>query len=238
VVALGFFWLSSVYPVVVLAVLLGSLMLSLLFWKHDEARRVALLLFFVIVNLAVLVLVVPTAYFRYLAPLFPIAAILIAVIIDQGIQRHLVLGSLVLIVALMPTKLTGEYLYEITHTYKGPMDGVVQYLQTHGSEKDTVLITYGDITLAFYTRMKIVGGLTGEDPTPYTNPTWIIVRKYPMGLADSALRRHIQTRIPWEKYERITLPFPDILYQNREDPRYHHFRTETNEEGVRIFRRM
>lgn len=229
-------WFSSLYPVVVLAVLLGSLMISFL-WKHNSASGVTLLLFFVTVNLAVLVLIVPTPYFRYLAPLFPVVAMLIAVMIDQGVRQHSILGSLVLIVALLPTRLTAEYLYEITHHYDGPMDGIVQYLQNHGTENDTVLITYSDITLAFYTKMKIVGGLTGEDPEPYTNPNWIIVRKYPMGLADSALRRHIQTQIPWEKYQRITLPFPDTRFQNREDPRYHHFRTQSGEDSVRIFQR-
>ena len=41
-----------------------------------------------------------------------------------------------------------------------------KYLNEHGSPEDIVAVTNGDMVLKFYTKMKVVGGLTGEDLSP------------------------------------------------------------------------
>ena len=63
----------------------------------------------------------------------------------------------------------GDYVHEITHHVRGPTEGIVNYLNAHGKPEDVVAITYGDMALKFYTRMRVVGGFTGEDLTPALN---------------------------------------------------------------------
>lgn len=238
VLCLGWFWRWPFARLLIgSSMVLSAFVISLT--EHNSYRKeVLLFLFFTVSTIAALVVTVPYPFFRYLAPLIPVLTIVIAAMFERGMELHPVLGVAVIVVFLSQGKLLGEYFYELTHRYKGPMDGIVQYFQQHGSANDTVLITYGDITLAFYTKMKVVGGLTGEKLSPYTNPQWIIVRKYTMGFADSTIRDHIWTRTPWKEYDVITLPFPDPRFQNREDPRHHLFRTAQREDNVRIFKRV
>lgn len=56
-----------------------------------------------------------------------------------------------------------DFLYELTHDFDGPIEGIVKFLDENGSENDIVAVTYGDMPLKFYTEMRLVGGLTGED---------------------------------------------------------------------------
>ena len=40
------------------------------------------------------------------------------------------------------------------------------------------------------------------------------------------------------KYQRITIDYPDIPWENRESPDDHHFRTVSDESPVVIFRKV
>lgn len=241
IVCFLFIMASWAVPYLALSLTLGAVVVLLGIAssvQSDFLKNVSLLVLFIIINLAALLLTVPFPYFRYLAPLIPVLIILSALLIERAMAFHPLLGILGLIIAVVPNKLFDDYIYEITHSYKGPMEGIVRYLQDHGAPEDTVLITYEDLPLKFYTSMRVVGGLTGENLAPYTNPQWVILRKYPAGLQDSAIRNHARDNIIWKKYERISLPYPDIRYQNREDPRDHVFRTVQDEDSVSLFRRI
>jgi len=131
-----------------------------------------------------------------------------------------------------------NYLYEITHDYHGPIEGIVKYLNQHGKKDDVVIITYGDMPLKFYTDMRILGGETGEDLSPAKEADWVIIRKYYCSRVEGMLRRYIFENIPSHKYERIILDYPDIPFENRESPTEHHYRTVENEDRVVIFRKV
>jgi len=202
----------------------------------DPLRPSALLLLFTGANIAALALSAPGWFFRYLAPLLPVACLLVARALDAWMERRLVLGlaGLAVVLAFQPL---AEYLYEITHRFEGPIDGIVRYLKEHGSASDVVAITYGDLPLKFYTGMRVLGGLTGEDLAPAKNATWVIVRRHVLGDPDAGVRRYLIENVPWERYERIVIDSPDTMFQNREDPKDHRFRTSRDEEPVVIFRR-
>jgi len=222
-----------------------------LLWK-----KFLLLFLFIFCTVVSLSVASPVAYFRYLAQLIPVFCIIMAVIITSIIRHYFKTGIIVLVILLgiyffadyrykktYPSR-EGikclnffDYIDEITHDYDGPIEGIVKYLNENGNKDDVVLVTYGDLPLKFYTNMRIVGGLTGEDLSDAASPDWIIVRKHlgsPYVMPVLAYLR----QIPVSNYERIVINYPDITYENREDPAEHHFRTVIDEDRVVIFRKI
>jgi hypothetical protein len=130
-----------------------------------------------------------------------------------------------------------DYFYEITHDYDGPIEA--KYLNEHGGKDDIAAITYGDLPLKFYTRIKIIGGLTGEELSLAGQADWIILRKYTIWDKDRQVRKYLIENLPApQNYERIVIDYPDIPFENREGPEEHHFRTVVNEDRVVIFHRI
>jgi len=199
-----------------------------LFW-----RKLSLLLFFVLFNLVMLTFASSWTYFRYLAPLVPILTIIVALLVVAAAARLHLAIAIGIVALLIYTGSMRDFLYEITHDYDGPVEGIAKYLNEHGSEDDIVLITYGDMPLKFYTNMRIVGGLTGEDLSPAAEADWIIYRKHLASPYATRVRKFINGISP-DKYKEIVIDYPDITYENREGPANHHFRTAVNEEKVVI----
>jgi len=202
-----------------------------LFWQ-----KLSLLLFFIIINVATLTVASPWPFFRYLAPIVPVLVIFIALLVVATARAHPV-APIVIVAILVLTSPLGDFLYEITHDYDGPIEGIVKYLNQHGSENDVVLVSYGDMPLKFHTKMRIVGGLTGEDLSDANDPDWIIRRKYLGSPYVNRVLEHIGG-IPEDGYKKIVIDYPDIAYENREEPSLHRFRTVVNESRVVIFQKI
>ncbi|MHC4337755.1 MAG: ArnT family glycosyltransferase [Planctomycetota bacterium] len=140
---------------------------------------------------------------------------------------------------LVGTRPICGYLYDITHDYDGPIEGIVNYLSENADKDDIVAITYGDMPLKFYTQLRIVGGLTGEDLSLARQAKWVILRKYVISKKDAGVKKYLMHNLSRQNYERIIIDYPDIPFENREDlilP--HHFRTVTDEDRVVIFRKI
>jgi len=110
----------------------------------------------------------PAPFFRYLAPLLPVFVILYGFVIEQ---------TLAPIVIFLFNQPLPDFFSEITHDYNGPMEGIVAFLRQNAAQGDTVVITNEDLPLKFYTNLRVVGGLTGENLTPYLSAKWVIIRK-------------------------------------------------------------
>jgi 4-amino-4-deoxy-L-arabinose transferase-like glycosyltransferase len=204
---------------------------------HAFWDKLALLLLFILINLIALSLTIPWPFFRYLAPLIPVFVIITALLISSAAQLHwtLATGIVVLLILISPMK---DFLYELTHDYDGPIEGIVKYLNNNGSDNDIVAITYGDLPLKFYTNMRVIGGLTGEDLSAAKQAKWVILRKYTICEKDGEVKIWMLNNIPGNNYERIMIDYPDIPFENREDPAEHHFKTVTDEDKVVIFRKI
>ncbi len=202
-----------------------------LFWE-----KLSLPVFFVMFNILVIAVISPLPYFRYVAPSVPLMVILVAVIVDAAAKISPVF-AIVVVASLVARGQLKDYLYEITHDYDGPIEGIVSYLNEHGNEGDIVAVTYGDMPLKFYTKMRVVGGLTGEDLSPAMDARWIIIRKHDVS-NDKRVLKHLLNHADWSKYRKITLNYPDITWENREDPFTHRFRTCTDENKVVIYERV
>jgi hypothetical protein len=231
-------WVLSPYLLAV-PILAGAIYF-LLFKRHPERNPQALrnLSPLILFSVIAMLIIAPTAYpmFRYLAPLVPICCMFIALLLEPAMKVHVALGIAVIavIVYLSPIQ---DFGYEITHEYRGPIDGIVKYLNEHAKKTDIVAMTYGDMPVKFYTGLRVVGGLTGEDLSISRNAEWIILREHYVCDDDIKVGKYFTNNIDQNKYEQITLDYPDTKYENRESLDDHHFRTVELEQRVVIYHR-
>jgi len=200
-------------------------------------ERLSLPVFFIIFVIIVITVTSPYPFFRYMAPTIPPLILLTAVIINAAWEAHLLIAAAT-VVLLVTTSQMKDYLYEITHDYDGPGEGIAKYLNEHGSPEDIVAVTNGDMVLKFYTKMKVVGGLTGEDLSPTKNARWVIIHKHIINDQEKKVGKYLLDNNSLNTYRAITINYPDLAFENRENPDEHRFRTDTNERNVVIYERM
>ncbi len=112
---------------------------------------------------------------------------------------------------------------ELTHTYRGPMDGVIEILSQRAKPGQTIKIPYGDPTVLFYTDLVLEPIVRPEDFLRETYPDWVVLRRdwIPGEFFGSRYHQNLL-----ETYRKHELDAPDIPWQNRPDPGYHRFRTD------------
>jgi hypothetical protein len=191
----------------------------------------ALLLMFAGVTVGALAVATPFYFFRYLAPTVPVLCLLAGRILQAGMRLHPAVGvvALAAIVLFSPMR---HYFYEITHEFHSPTEGIVKYLREHGKPGDVVAITYGDLPVKFYTGMRVVGGLTGEDLSPALQANWVIIRQHFVCEKDRAVEEYLSAHIHEEDFRRVSLDCFDTRFDNREEPDMHRYRTATD--GPRV----
>jgi hypothetical protein len=179
----------------------------------------------------------PFFFFRYLAPVIPVLCLLAAGILEYSMRLHPALGvvALALIVAISPFR---HFVDELTHRYRGPIEGIVEFLRLHAKDGDVVAVTYEDLPIKFYTDLRVVGGLTGEDLTPALHAKWVIIRGNIISEKDYAVANYLRTHLRGDDYRAVPLDCPDIPFQNRETPDAHLYRTVTGARPVVIFERI
>ncbi len=205
--------------------------------KHTVLEKISLPIFFIVFNMLTILIVSPFPFFRYMAPSIVMLIILMALIIDAAAGVHRLLAAAA-IIAIITTSQFRYYVYEITHDFDGPMEGICDYLNEYGEPNDVVAIDYGDMPLKFYTKMRIVGGLTGENIEPAKNAKWVILRKYSNCSKDIEVKRYLIQNINFENYRRIVIDYPDTMNENREYPGQHYFATQRYEDRVVIYERI
>ncbi len=190
------------------------------------------------VNVAVFSCVVPAPFFRYIVVLIPLAAILIGRIALAAGRWHWAIAVVVVACSIGRGPLL-DFVYELTHEFRGPNDGIVAYLRANAREEDVVGVTYEDLPIKFYTSLRVVGGFTGEKLSPEMDLDWIILHHHVVEPVKEAPVRDFLTRqLRTGHYERIVLEYPDTKWQNREDPATHLFRTAVSEPPVVLWRRV
>lgn len=194
-------------------------------------------------------LFVEQRHFRYIVFLLPLFFILEGIFFagwlktpSRKILSVLILATLIFTNALMrPYNLkfrVFDFLYEITHDYEGPNEGVVKYLNAHAKPGQTVKVPYGDLPILFYVKgVNVVSKYDEAFIKDESYPEWIVYRRFwvPQGFLKSDYYKNIKTA-----YEEIRLiGYPDIKWGNRPDPGEHRYRTETDhpDEMVIIYKR-
>ena len=204
--------------------------------SSDPIHATALLGMFIVVTMVTISLATQSSFFRYLCAVIPAFMLLMAFGIDSlmRIHRGLVLALLVVLAYWwrMP-----DMLYEITHDYDGPGEGISTYLNANGRPNDLVAVTREPLTLMFYTKMRIINPASGQSFSLANDANWLVLRQKLL-TGDIPYAQYLNANIAWEKYEVITLDCPDIVFENREDPEAHQFRTAEDAASVTILRRV
>jgi len=195
-----------------------------LFSLAPRARSAtALLLLFCLANIAALALLAPGAYFRYLTPIVP-AAFLLAGGLLAGLAAYSRVAALGVFGAWLALSPLPDFLHEITHDFDGPIEGIVRFLEKRARPGDVVAISYGDMPLKFYTDLRVIGGLTGEDLSPASGADWIILREHAVA-RNRPVKQSLRAHLEAGDYVAYRLRFADTAFENREDPRLHRYRT-------------
>ncbi len=196
-----------------------------------------ILLLFISINLVILSLTAPAPFFRYLTPLIPLLTMITGFFLAWTLRIHLLVGAGILAVMVYLGPLN-HFLYEITHDFNGPVEGIVRYLNEHARKDDTVAITYGDMPVKFYTGLRTVGGLTGEDLTPVLGADWVIIRNNIISSKDQNVREFLVRNLNRKHYKKIVLEYSDTPFENRESPVHHLYRTGTGYPPVIVYKKI
>jgi 4-amino-4-deoxy-L-arabinose transferase-like glycosyltransferase len=226
-----------VFPVWLLAIMLVAIIVRCIKTRPFLLRtwflqKVSLPVFFILFNIFIVSAASTYVFYRYVAPAIPLLILLIAVIIDGVADIH-PLPAIATVVVLVATGPLKDYFYEITHDYDGPEKGISRYLNEHGSPDDVVAISYGDMPLKFYTKMRVVGEMTGEDLEPTKNARWIIILT-----SDSGIDRYLLQNTDFNRYRKIETDYPSDFWANREDLEHHKFMTAETKDKVVIYERI
>jgi hypothetical protein len=230
-----------IYPLSMILVSLSVVIFYKIRQKKKEDRRITnnliLLILFISFSLIAISFFIIFPFFRHLTPLIPICCLILSLVVERCMKFHFVAGIAAIVIFAYSQPVL-DYFYEITHDYDGPIEGIVKYLNQNAKKDEVVAMTYGDLPLKFYTEMRVVGGLTGEDLSPAKEADWIIIRKYVICEKDWMVKQYLMQNVPWYQYERITINYPDTPFENRESPQEHNYRTVTNEDNVVIYRKI
>ena len=196
----------------------------------------------------------PQGEMRYLIHLYPLCAIIMGWIVCQAWRYQKFSGVLLAVLLLgtnwlnilpmdwlrlmnrpfhndhymltypnIPLKL---YLAELSSPYPDVNQSLIQFFQTHARPGDTILTTYGDLPLMFYTSCQVLGGLQGHIPLTRP-PQWLVLRWYPRWNRDHDLNESEvlirQLLANSRDYQRVVLPGEDEIFGNQPDPFFHHF---------------
>ncbi len=197
---------------------------------------------------------VPQCEIRYLVHLYPICAIILGWVICRAWRYHKFSGALLGVLLLgtnwlyvlpmdyldiinrpvnndphmltyanIPLKL---FLTELSSPYPDVNQNLIKFFRTHVRPGQTILTTYGDLPLEFYTSCKVSGGLQSFTP-PTEPPHWLVLRWYTrwnrqhdLNESEWLIRRLISQP---GAYHPIILPYEDEFFGNYPDPYYHRF---------------
>jgi hypothetical protein len=118
------------------------------------------------------------------------------------------------------------YLGELSSPYPDVNQSLIKFFQSRTRPGDTILTTYDDLPLQFYTACRVIGGL--QQVAPLTrSPDWLVLRWYTRwnrqyDLNDSERLVRELLAVPGA-YRRVALPGEDELFGYQPDPYFHHF---------------
>ncbi|MFA5339540.1 MAG: glycosyltransferase family 39 protein [Candidatus Omnitrophota bacterium] len=220
--------------------------LAVIFFKIKEKHPVWAYGFFVIL--------VATRIFNLL-PLYPLKNVKFErMALPASWQANPDVGTRLSLYSAYLNKETGhfwtylpDYAYELTHTFNGPLKGIVSFLKANSRADDIVLTNYDNCSIIFYTGLRCSGRMTkktpwleGHLPSYIFSPkdaVWLIPRQ---GRDTYFFGKFLEeNNIPEGSHilQRFSLNCPDIWLDSMPDPYYHLFREPGGVPPVVIFKR-
>lgn len=162
------------------------------------------------------------AIFRNMAPLFPALIIAAAACVDLCMKAWMPAGIITAAAVLMSWMMPA-YLYEITHDFNSGNRAICRYLKENAGKNDIVATPYNDLQIKFYTGLRVVGGLTGEDLSDIKKARWVIFRPYTMGSTDEVVKKYMTDNLNPRDFTPVFFNAPDLMYDNKENISEHVF---------------
>jgi hypothetical protein len=220
----------------------------------DPAERFILFISLIVLGNIVILTPAPQAEIRYLVHLYPLCTIVLGWVICRAWHYHKFSGALLGLLLVFtnwlyivpmdwlgiinrpvhndPQMLTYPniplklYLTELSSPYPDVNQNLITFFRAQARPGQTILTTYGDLPLEFYTSNKIIGGLQG--PTPINpSPDWLVPRwyirwnrQYDLNDSEKAIRQLLAQP---GAYRPVRLPYEDEVFGNRPDPYFHRF---------------
>jgi hypothetical protein len=205
--------------------------------RSEPSRQEAGVLFVILIAAHLLMLspIVPVAFFRYIAPLAPLTALVVGRWIADASRIHKALATWMVAVIFLSWP-CADFIHEQVVPIQDAGGAIVKYLQAHSQPEDVILSNIGDMPLKYYLPNRVIGGLAGEQLDEVAAPEWVILRKHARYIPRK-LNAKIQALACSDEYEPIVIPVPDTPFEHREDPCGHLFSTDWNEPLVVIYRR-
>jgi hypothetical protein len=187
-------------------------------------------------GVALLALFAPGSYARYLTPLVPPLFAVAGLVVGRLARAWPTLAAAAVAAWVLSGPLE-DLVYELTHDYDGPVEGIVGFLRTHAQPWHTVAVTYEDLPIKFYTGLRVAGGLTGEDLDAARGADWIVLRRHDPAGVTRGVRQTLRRFLAEGDYQRYVIDYPDTAFENREDPARHRYRTARDAPRVEIWGR-
>jgi hypothetical protein len=135
----------------------------------------------------------------------------------------------------------GNFALELVHPFEDAMGRVTEFIAMKGKPGDRVFVSYGDLVARFYLDgFEVRGGQSGESLEGWGPPEWIFVRLFFRfkgatieGSDAQAVLDWLNHSVPWDQYQGIQLPTPDLPFPTIPEPQWHWFRPPTS--GDRAF---
>src|ERR1035437_1462122 len=116
-----------------------------------------------------------------------------------------------------------KFVHEKTIDWDEAGECIVKFINANSVPGDEVLITYPDLPVKLYTKLKVHGGVTGEDISNIKKPDFVVIRKT-VGLEyQRILLNYVLSKLNVKDYARYELPCADRTWENREDIAFHDF---------------
>jgi 4-amino-4-deoxy-L-arabinose transferase-like glycosyltransferase len=132
-----------------------------------------------------------------------------------------------------------KYLGELANPYRGPLNKIVVFFETHGKKGETCYIDNELESLAFYTGFKMIHN---NELTNKSIPDWIVLRGDQWDLHSeqkaSPLKEKLRFILRNNQYEHFELNAPVKRINNSYEIQIHLFKTPISTDKVNIFRRL
>jgi hypothetical protein len=132
-----------------------------------------------------------------------------------------------------------DYIYEISHDYKGPLDEIVTFFKKNGNLGESCYIDNEPESLAYYTGMKVIHR---DDIKPQDAPDWIVLRgdyrETVKENSSSKIAQNLRKVLRNHPYSKIELNSPSVRVNNTYDIQIHLFRSPSfaNTDKITIYR--
>jgi 4-amino-4-deoxy-L-arabinose transferase-like glycosyltransferase len=131
-----------------------------------------------------------------------------------------------------------QYWGELANPYRGPLNKIVAFFETHGKKGETCYIDNEVESLAFYTGFKMIHN---SELTNKSIPDWIVLRGDQWALhaeeKDSLLKKKLRFILRNNQYEQFELNAPVKRVNNSYEIQIHLFKSPISADKVYIFRR-